>query len=199
MIVCTGNQHKVAELRELLPSIFELQALDAGIELPPETGDTFEENARIKATAGAKLHPKAWIVADDSGLEIDALDRAPGVRSARWAADHDAGSGDAANIDLVMHQLSARNAHDAAQRTARFRCVLVAIAPDGREFVADGVVEGHIADRRYGTGGFGYDPVFVPAGYARDQTFASLAAHVKRTLSHRAVAAARLATQLTEN
>lgn len=196
MIVCTGNSHKVTELCALLPSSFALEPLPAGTELPPETGTTFLDNARIKARAGAELYPNTWIVADDSGIEIDALNGAPGVRSARWAADHDAGEGDQANTALVLHQLTERDATTAAARTARFRCVLVAIAPDGTELIADGSVEGTLADAPHGDHGFGYDPIFVPEGYELPDTFAALPASVKAGMSHRARAAADLCGKL---
>jgi XTP/dITP diphosphohydrolase len=184
-LLCTGNAHKVVELGELLPQL-AITALPAGTQLPPETSDTFIGNARIKAVAGRELAPAgAWVIADDSGLAVDALDGAPGVWSARFAGE---GASDSANVDLLLERL-----HDVSdtERTARFVCVLVAIDPDGREHVTEGTVEGHIAREPSGDGGFGYDPVFVPDGHA--DSFAALGSDVKAGISHRARAAAQLA------
>jgi XTP/dITP diphosphohydrolase len=183
-IACTGNAHKVRELAALLPSL-RLEALPAGTELPPETGETFLDNARIKARAGATMFPGRWVVADDSGLEVDALDGRPGVRSARYAGED---ATDADNVRLLLQELRGVDAH---LRTARFRCVLVAVAPDGGELHAAGAVEGRIAHEPAGDDGFGYDPVFVPAGH--ESSFAQLGDEVKATMSHRAVAARELA------
>lgn len=183
-IVCTGNVHKVEELAVLLPA-FELSTLPGTIELPPETGTTFEANARIKAVAGASAHARAlgaWSIADDSGLAVDALDGAPGVWSARFAGED---ASDTQNTELLLERLAGEG-----DRRAAFHCVLVAIAPDGREIVASGRVDGTIAEAPRGGGGFGYDPVFIPAGH--DQSFAELPASVKASISHRANAAAQL-------
>ena len=187
-VFCTGNLHKVEELQLLLPD-FELEALAAGTELPPEIGETFLDNARIKAHAGHAMHPDRWVVADDSGLVVDALDGAPGVRSARFA-------GAAASATDNMHLLLERlvDVHEPARRTARFVCSLVMVSPDGEETIAEGVVEGHIAHEATGSGGFGYDPVFVPRGEAL--SFGELGADVKARLSHRAHAARQLQTRL---
>jgi XTP/dITP diphosphohydrolase len=185
IVLCTGNAHKVAELRSLL-SPLDVEPLDRSIEMPPETGDTFEANARIKAAAGAAANPDAWVVADDSGLEVDALDGQPGVFSARFAGPD---ATDSDNVELLLKQLTG-----VADRHARFVCVLVAIGPDGDEIVARGTVEGHIADAPVGTQGFGYDPVFVPSGEQR--TYGELGDEVKSKSSHRAVAVRELATSL---
>lgn len=183
-VVCTGNPHKVEELGELLPS-FVLEPLPAGTVLPPEIGSTFVDNARIKALAGHELRPDAWAIADDSGLCVDALDGAPGVRSARFAGED---ATDEANTSHLLERLAAHP--DSEARSARFVCVLVAIAPDGAEYVGTGAVEGHITAARAGASGFGYDPVFVPVGETR--TFAELGAAAKAQLSHRAHAARAL-------
>ncbi len=149
---------------------------------PPEDGETFEDNARIKARfARAHADPGAWAVGEDSGIEATALDSKPGVHTARWAAG-----------DPVGRMLAALDG--AAERRARYVCVLVALAPDGREVVARGTLEGAIAASAAGAEGFGFDPVFVPVG--ETATVAQLGDAWKRTHSHRARAAAALAAAL---
>ncbi|MBC7460709.1 MAG: RdgB/HAM1 family non-canonical purine NTP pyrophosphatase [Thermoleophilia bacterium] len=190
-IICTGNPHKVEELGELLAGLdFAFSALPADAVLPPETADSFVGNARIKAEAGHDSYPDAWVIADDSGLIVDALDGAPGVWSARFAGD---GASDQDNVDLLLERLAGT---PDAERTARFACVLVAIAPDGSEHVAEGFVEGVVARAPAGDSGFGYDPVFVPLGHT--ESFAELGSHAKAQLSHRAHAAQALRDQLGE-
>jgi XTP/dITP diphosphohydrolase len=183
-VVCTGNAHKVEELALLLPD-FDLQPLPAGTVLPPEVGVTFLDNARIKAHAGHAMYPDRWVIADDSGLIVDALDGAPGVRSARFAGED---ATDAQNTAQLLDRMG--HYRDDDLRTARFACVLVMIAPDGTETVGEGFVEGRIAHECSGDAGFGYDPVFVPEGESR--TFAELGAEVKAGMSHRARAARAL-------
>jgi XTP/dITP diphosphohydrolase len=187
-VVCTGNAHKVLELADLLPE-FRLEPLPIGTVLPPEIGKTFLDNARIKAHAGAAMHPDRWVVADDSGLIVDALDGAPGVHSARFKS---ADATDEENVEHLLRRLAAFA--DPELRTARFACVLVMVSPAGVETHATGFVEGAIADEPAGDGGFGYDPVFVPEGH--DRTFAELGADVKSQLSHRARAARELQSRL---
>jgi XTP/dITP diphosphohydrolase len=189
-VVCTGNAHKVRELDALLPG-FRLEPLPSGTVLPPEIGDTFLDNARIKAYAGAAMFPGRWVIADDSGLLVDSLNGRPGVHSARFAGN-DASDGD--NVQLLLRELDPF--HDPDLRAARFACVLVAISPDGTEYDAAGFVEGHIADAPSGDGGFGYDPVFVPRGHAA--SFAELGDEVKSRMSHRANAVAVLRTNLAD-
>lgn len=196
-IVCTGNAHKVEELTDLLSTLpcvlseLRLEALPAGAVLPPEIGETFLDNARIKAHAGASMYPGCWVLADDSGLAVDALDGAPGVHSARFAGED---ADDATNVALLLERLEP--IVDAELRSARFVCVLVAVAPDGTEYVAHGTVDGRIAHEVAGTHGFGYDPLFVPDGHAA--TFAELGHDVKSTMSHRARAARELAAKLPD-
>lgn len=187
-IVCTGNAHKVQELDALLPEL-ALEVLPAGTVLPPEVGETFLDNARIKAHAGHAMYPDRWVIADDSGLLVDSLDGRPGVHSARFAGE---AASDDDNVRLLLRRLEPYA--DAALRSARFACVLVAIAPDGRELHAEGTVEGRIAHEPTGGHGFGYDPVFIPAGH--DRSFAELGGDVKSRLSHRAEAARALRTAL---
>jgi XTP/dITP diphosphohydrolase len=187
-VVCTSNPHKVEELAVLLPD-FQLEALPAGTQLPPEIGETFLDNARIKAYGGQALHADCWVIADDSGLLVDALDGAPGVRSARFAGED---ATDSANTQLLLERLA--DCPDAERRTARFACVLVMVAPDGTEMLAEGFVEGRIAHAPSGDEGFGYDPVFIPEGETR--TFAQLGGEVKARMSHRARAARELQARL---
>ena len=186
-VLCTRNAHKVDELAVLLPTL-DLAPLDAAVELPPESGDTFLDNARIKARAGHAANPDAWVLADDSGLAVDALGGAPGVHSARFAGD-DANDDD--NNRLLLERL---DGVPDDERGAAFVCVLVAIAPDGEELHTEGRVDGTIAHAPAGATGFGYDPLFVPTG--ERQTFAELGPAVKHQVSHRARAAAGLASML---
>jgi XTP/dITP diphosphohydrolase len=148
-----------------------------------ETGVTFEENATLKALA-VSGHFDGWVIADDSGLEVDALRGAPGVWSARFSGD---GATDASNRALLLEKLEGVRGKD---RSARFRCVIV-LARAGRKLAAfSGSVEGVIINQEKGSGGFGYDPLFVPEGHC--ETFAQLGSEVKNALSHRARALAGL-------
>ncbi len=183
LLIATHNAHKTEEIRAILGDAFAVSDLTAWPDAPEpeETGATFAENAALKALAASALAgPETWVLADDSGLEVDALGGEPGVRSARYAGPH----GDhAANRAQLLATLAATDAVAPVARTARFRCVL-ALARDGRvieEF--SGAVEGHISDAERGAGGFGYDSLFVPAGF--EETFAELSAGVKNSLSHR--------------
>jgi XTP/dITP diphosphohydrolase len=180
LVLASQNPHKLEELRRALPGV-EVTALGRD-DPPPEDGETFEDNARIKARfARAHADPGAWAVGEDSGIEATALDSKPGVHTARWAAG-----------DPVGRMLAALDG--AAERRARYVCVLVALAPDGREVVARGTLEGAIAGSAAGAEGFGFDPVFVPVG--ETATVAQLGDAWKRTHSHRARAAAALAAAL---
>jgi XTP/dITP diphosphohydrolase len=156
---------------------------------PEETGETFEANAIIKALAASERFP-GRVLADDSGLEVDALEGAPGVRSARYAGEH---ATDADNRARLLRELE-RAGVRGRQRTARFRCVL-ALAKHGKVLgTFEGAVEGVIIPVERGTGGFGYDPLFVPDGYC--QSFAELPAEIKNRESHRARALAALRAAL---
>ena len=184
LIVATHNAHKLREIGELLPD-WKVCGEDSGAD---ETAKTFEGNARLKARAIAPRHHGAWVMADDSGLEVFALDGAPGVRSARYAG----GDGDAAaNNALLLKNLAGM-----ADRRARFSCAIVLIAPDGTEHVAQGHCPGHIAERPSGAGGFGYDPLFVPDGLGC--SFAELSAEDKNAISHRGRALAQVRKILSE-
>ena len=191
LVAATGNAGKLRELQALLadPAI-ALRSLADYPELPPvvEDGDTFLANARRKAHAVAR-HTGLPALADDSGLAVDALGGLPGVRSARFAADAGAGRGDAANVALLLERL---RGVPAERRSARFHCAVVVARPDGRELVAEGTCEGRIAEAPRGSGGFGYDPVFLFG----ERTFAELSAAEKDRVSHRARAIAALRPRL---
>lgn len=183
LLVATHNQGKVREYRELLADLpLEVTYLDPeGITVEvEETGATFEENARLKATAYAGLSGY-WTWADDSGLEVDALGGAPGVYSARYAGP------DATDADRYRKLLAALTAVPWGRRTARFRCTVALATPDGEVRTVDGVCEGVIAFGPAGSNGFGYDPVFYFP--ERNQTMAQLPPEVKNQVSHRARAA----------
>ena len=188
LIIATGNAHKAEEFAQLLPaSNFEVQSAAAcgGMPEVDETGTTFAANARLKAQAlrGAAA-AEAWVLADDSGLEVDALDGAPGIFSARYAGP------EATDAENVAKLLAALSAVLPARRSARFRCSLCLIDPKGGVHHYEGTCEGHISDAPTGASGFGYDPVFIPEGY--DQSFAELGEAVKGQLSHRARAVAAM-------
>lgn len=196
LFLATGNAHKIDEFKSILGSgflVLSQRDTNARFEVP-ETADTFEGNAAIKALAWARyLHSDTchmnveWVVADDSGLEVDALHGAPGVHSARFAA-LDSGtpgnSPDAANNAKLLRLLASV---PAPRRTARFRCVLarVPVAHPNLASVThySGTCEGHILEAPSGAEGFGYDPLFVPDGYT--QSFAELGSEVKNRISHR--------------
>ena len=191
LLVATRNSHKTRELRELLGSEFELEDLTSHPEIPEtsETGTTFEENATIKALAVSKCC-SALVMADDSGLEVEALHGDPGVYSARYAGPK---VSDEQNVEKLLHELRGRDPNG-KMRAARFRCFIV-LAQNGTVIRAvEGIVEGTIVDSRRGTGGFGYDPIFQPAGYA--ETFAELGTATKNRISHRARAVQALAETL---
>ncbi|HEY8445799.1 MAG TPA: RdgB/HAM1 family non-canonical purine NTP pyrophosphatase [Thermomicrobiales bacterium] len=183
LVVATSNPGKLAEFRRLLPaSVMLLSLTDLGIESPPETGETFAENARLKAIAAAQQSGRLAI-ADDSGLEVDALGGAPGVRSARYAGEP---ANEAANRARLLAELQGVPPE---QRTARFRCVVALAAPTGLIGEAEGTCEGAISEAEAGTHGFGYDPLFLlPDG----RTMAQLLPHEKDAISHRARAYAAI-------
>ncbi|HEV8480898.1 MAG TPA: RdgB/HAM1 family non-canonical purine NTP pyrophosphatase [Candidatus Eisenbacteria bacterium] len=180
----SGNPHKLAEVAALLAQApIHLEPLPAGVEVPPEDGNTLLANARIKARAAARATGKVAL-ADDTGLEVDAIGGDPGVYSARFAGEN-ATFDD--NNRLLLERL--RGIHG-VNRRARFRCVFVLADPEGKEVSAEGRIEGFIQEAPRGTHGFGYDPLFVPEGSER--TLAELGAEEKNAISHRARAAAAL-------
>ena len=184
LYLATGNPHKVDELsRVIISAGLDIEVFPGnkiGI-LPPseETGDTFQANAFIKARALWQLvPPEDWVLADDSGLEVDALNGMPGVRSARYAGPN---ATDADNKRKLLEELE--GVPD-AERTACFICSLALIGPGEDEQIFQGICKGVIVTEPRGSQGFGYDPLFQPEGY--DKTFAELGPSVKDTISHRA-------------
>jgi XTP/dITP diphosphohydrolase len=171
LLLATGNAHKVAEVAEILGPAWEILAHDPGVE---ETGSSFEDNALLKARA-VRDATGELAVADDSGIEIDALGGRPGIHSARWASKGDW-------IPKVLREL---DGVPAAGRSCRYVCAAALAAPDGTEAVVRGVVEGTVADAPRGTGGFGYDPIVVPVE-GDGRTFAELTPEEKHAISHRA-------------
>jgi XTP/dITP diphosphohydrolase len=174
--LASANRHKLDELREALPD-WEIEPLEAN-DWPEETGETYHENALLKARFGRTLVNDRWVLGEDSGIEAAALDGAPGLHSARWAPGRD-------QADALLERLAGE-----PERGARMVTELVAIAPDGRELRGSGVLEGELATERRGEGGFGYDPIFIPDGDTR--TVAELGDAWKRRNSHRARAAQAL-------
>jgi XTP/dITP diphosphohydrolase len=189
-VLATFNHDKLRELSALLglPGV-TLTALcdEPGATAPAETGGTLRENALLKARAALALTGKPAI-ADDTGLEVDALGGRPGIHAARFAGP---GATYSANVAKLLGEL---RGVEAKRRSARFRCACVACLPDGRELVGEGVLEGRITLAPRGENGFGYDPVFEIAGLGR--TMAELSEQEKNSLSHRSRAVRALAAQL---
>ena len=186
IVFATNNAHKLEEVAAILGEGYEVLSLreigcDADI---PETADTFAGNALQKAQY-VKQHYGYDCFADDSGLEVDALDGAPGVYSARYS-----GGGSEANMDKLLLHLTGKS-----ERSAQFRTVIALLIGEDTQLF-EGIVRGTIIEERKGEGGFGYDPIFVPEGY--DKTFAELGAEVKNRISHRAKAVEKLAKYLNE-
>jgi XTP/dITP diphosphohydrolase len=189
LLLATRNPNKTCEFRELLGNQFEINDLESlpSLSLPKETGSTFEQNAILKGLTVSRAVDKL-VIADDSGLEVEALHGAPGIYSARYAGEK---ASDAANIKKLLRKLK-----NVANRSARFRCV-IALAKAGKVVgTFEGTVEGKIVDPPRGNAGFGYDPVFQPTGF--DQTFAEMASGLKNQISHRAKAVASLREKLRE-
>ena len=200
IVFATNNQHKLQEIRDILGSEFEIVSLkDIGCDVDiPETGNTLEENAMQKAQYVYDHHNLSCF-ADDTGLEVEALNGEPGVHSARYAegTDHDS----EANMAKLLRNLEGKD-----NRKARFRTVIALIqkqdvCPCGCTSIKkvnrfEGIVDGSIATEKHGTAGFGYDPIFVPEGY--DKSFAELGESIKNGISHRARAVAKLAEYLKQ-
>ena len=189
LVFASNNAHKLAEVRAIMPEDIEVLSLhDIGFESDiPETGTTLEENSAIKARVVADYISANGlavdgIFADDTGLEIDALNGAPGVYTARWAGEP------AANRKKALAELTGQS-----NRAAQFRTVITFIDREN-EMQVSGIVRGRIATEEYGDGGFGYDPLFIPEGY--DKTFAELPAEIKNSISHRGRALAALVKAL---
>ena len=181
--VATHNVHKLREIGEILPG-YDIVPDDPDVE---ETAPDFAGNALIKVRAIAARHPGEWSMADDSGLEVRALDGAPGVRSARYAGEP---ANTPANNALLM-----KNLEGVEDRSARFTCTMALVDPEGREHVVTGHCPGRIAHAPSGTAGFGYDPLFIPDGY--NASFADLGEDAKNKISHRGRALAQVKALLT--
>jgi XTP/dITP diphosphohydrolase len=191
LILATRNAHKLREIEQLLGPKYAVHGLSGRIAVAEvnETGDSYEENAILKAATISKQLP-GLIVADDSGLEIDALHGDPGIRSARYGGTNASAE---RKIAMLLGELAKIDA-PGDQRRARFRCVL-AVARGGQVLgTFEGVVEGKIAQQPRGSHGFGYDPIFIPDGF--EETFAELPAQVKNNVSHRAKAVRKLQAEL---
>jgi XTP/dITP diphosphohydrolase len=179
LLLASGNRYKLRELRAALPD-WEVELLDLPEE-PVEDGETFLDNARVKARAGRRQAPaESWIAAEDSGIEVAVLGGRPGVESARWARDP---------VARLLAELDG-----ADDRRARYVCELVVLAPGGQELRGTGTLAGEIAAAPRGSEGFGYDPIFVPHG--ESLTVAELGNTWKAEHSHRARAARELAERL---
>ncbi|MGQ0431671.1 MAG: RdgB/HAM1 family non-canonical purine NTP pyrophosphatase [Microthrixaceae bacterium] len=181
LLLATGNPHKVEEVQQIFGDAYVVEARDPGVE---EAGTTFEENALIKARALVSQTGEP-AVADDSGIEIDHLDGAPGIHSARWTEEGDW-------IPRVLREL---DGVPAQERRCRYVCAAAAVWPDGREVVVRGEVEGVIVDDPRGDRGFGYDPLVAPVE-GDGRTFAEMTPDEKHTISHRARAFTALAELL---
>lgn len=192
IVLATANPGKAAEIAAVLGDAVELHPRPDTLPDVVEDADTLEGNARLKAIAIADATGAAAL-ADDTGLEVDALDGAPGVHSARYAGPD---GEDAPNRRKLLAELERRGAVDPSQRRARFRTVVLLRRPDGTEVVAEGAVEGAIALDMRGDGGFGYDSVFVPDD-GDGRTFAEMTPDEKNLMSHRGRALRELAAILT--
>jgi XTP/dITP diphosphohydrolase len=188
LVLASRNAHKLRELGTLLAP-HEIVPLPDDVELPPETGETFAENARVKAETAAR-ETRSPAVADDSGIEAAALGGAPGVRSARFAGEK---AGDRENLDKLLHDVP----RDGDRRVA-YVAALAFAAPGAATHVVEGRCEGVLAEEPRGEGGFGYDPAFVPDDYAGGRTMAELSPEEKDAISHRGRAARALLAWLDE-
>lgn len=186
LVFATNNAHKLEEVRAILGNDFQIASLkEIGCHDDiPETADTLEGNAMQKAQY---IKDKFGMdcFADDTGLEVEALNNAPGVFSARYAGP---GHNSEANMKKLLHEMEGKE-----NRKARFRTV-IALLLDGKEYTFEGIVKGNIIEEKRGDSGFGYDPIFVPEGY--DLTFAELGNDIKNKISHRAEAVKKLSTFL---
>ena len=193
LVCASANPDKVREIEAILLNCgVVLESRPTEIADVEENADTLEGNARLKASAIA-LATGCAALADDTGLEVDVLGGAPGVRSARYAGEP---SDADANIEKLLNDLLAVGATTAQQRRARFRTVVLVQWSDGTETLATGAVEGHIALERVGDGGFGYDPLFIP-DEGNGRTFAQMSADEKHAMSHRGRALRTLAKELS--
>ena len=188
LVLATRNPHKLRELREAIPGT-EIDPLPEDVELPPEEGETFAENALGKARAAQKATGRTAI-ADDSGIEAYGLGGRPGVRSARYAGE---GASDEENLAKLLDEVGRQD-----DRRVAYVCVIALVTEDGQEQLFEGRCEGTLAEQPRGSGGFGYDPAFVPDDTGPDdgRTMAQLAPAEKHAISHRGRAARALASHL---
>jgi XTP/dITP diphosphohydrolase len=193
LVVATRNPHKLSELRQILDrGLADLIPLDESVRLPPETGESFAENALIKARAAHELS-HAPAIADDSGIAAATLGGRPGVRSARFAGE---GASDEENLSALLRELEA-----AEDRRVAYVCVIALVDEAGEEHLFEGRCEGTLASGPRGSGGFGYDPAFVPDDTGADdpRTMAELSPAEKHAISHRGRAARALAEHLSRH
>lgn len=194
LIIASNNVHKIDEIRTILTknqidlTVLSLKDLSEPFDIA-EDGTTFEENASKKAQTIARAYPQDFVLADDSGLVISALNGEPGVYSARYAGDHD----DQANIDKVLTKLQGI---DASQRQAYFTTVMVLVGPQRDKLVTEGRAEGVVTTAPRGANGFGYDPIFELPSFG--QTMAEISAAQKNSISHRGRALSSLVAQLPQ-
>lgn len=181
LVFATSNAHKTEEVAAILGDKWQVEDLRAhpGVTLDEETGDTFEANAIIKAVSGSRQLPGKLVLADDSGLEVDALGGDPGVRSARYAGENANAEDNRVKLKAELGKLPQDHPF-----TGRFLCCMV-VARDGKVLhITHGRVQGHLVTQEQGEGGFGYDPLFIPEGF--DETFGVMPAEWKNQMSHRA-------------
>jgi XTP/dITP diphosphohydrolase len=176
-VLASANPGKLRELRRSLPD-WEIESLGAD-DYPPETGESYYENALAKARFGRERRPGHWVLGEDSGLEVTGLDGAPGIKSARFAGG--------LHVERLLAELEGM---EGEARGARYVCELVALSPDGEEHRGTGILEGRIAEQPSGSEGFGFDPVFIPQD--QERTAAELGDAWKAENSHRARAARAL-------
>jgi XTP/dITP diphosphohydrolase len=190
LIFATANKHKLREMRELLPGE-DLQPLPEGVELPPEEGEDYAGIALEKARAAHAATGEAAL-GDDSGIGVVALGGRPGINSARYGGP---GAGDAENLDKLLRELDATGSDD---RRAYYVCALALVGPDGSERVFEARCDGRLIETPRGEGGFGYDPAFVPdaTGPDDERTYSELSQEEKNRISHRGLAARKLAQHL---
>lgn len=191
----TTNKGKLSELKFLfekhLPEVKVKSLSDLpSYAQPPENGQTFLDNARIKARSLKAMRPGVWVLAEDSGLEVEALNKLPGIHSARYAGPK---ASDSENVTKALKMLQLKNA---TTRAARFYCSLVAFDPNGTEILLEGELKGSIAKLPAGQLGFGYDPIFIPEGETK--TLAELGPGYKNTHSHRTMAATKLIERIKQ-
>ena len=188
IIVATKNKGKIKEIKKILGDHNVMSQAEIGVDIDvEENGTTFAENAMLKAVA-VSGHTNCAVIADDSGIEVDALNGAPGIYSARYCGE------DATDEDRVVKLLE--EVENAETRGAQFACAIALILPDGEKHIFEGIVRGTLDFEPKGENGFGYDPIFIPDGY--DKTFGQLDSSIKDEISHRATALKALADFLNK-